>query len=110
MSLRIPPTQTDAFKLFMELPEDQASSLKRALETADPAISVHQLAQTIGPKVALDIKKLRQVIAVVGSLYLARDQQGLTPDHTADAAVSAAVKEALLNPDETAKVSRLKER
>src|SRR5712692_7176064 len=103
MPLRIPPTQKDAFRLFIELPENQADSLRKALETADPAISVYQLAQAILPKVTLDIKQLRQVIAVAGSLYLARDQEGLTPDQTADAAVSAAAKEGLVDPGDTEK-------
>src|ERR1039458_807593 len=110
MPLRIPPTQKDALKLFMELPDDQADSLRRALETAEPAISVYQLAQTILPKVTLDIKQLRQVIAVVGSLYLSRDQQGLTPDQIAEASVSAAAKEGLLNPGDAEKTSKLKQR
>jgi hypothetical protein len=110
MPLRIPQTQKEAFKAFMELPDKEADSILRALEVADPAISVDSLAKSILPNVGLGIGALRKFISVAGSLYLARDQQGVTAAQLADAAASAAMNEGLLTSDESEKASKLKER
>ena len=68
------------------------------------------LAQSILPKVNINIDQLRQVIGVAGSLYLVRDRKGLTVDQMADATIEAAVKQEILKPDDSERASKLRER
>ena len=110
MALRIPQSQIEAFKLFAALKDEDLDAVWRALQTSEPAISVVKLAQNVLSKVDIEIGQLRQIISVAGSLYLVRDQEGLTIDQLADAAVTAAVKQSLLPSDDTDQAEKLKER
>src|SRR5579863_4804889 len=110
MKLRIPPAQRDGFKQFMSLPDDKWRSLLRALEAAEPTISASVLAKHVSPQVDLSPELLRQVIVAAGSLYVTRDQRGVSTGEFAEAVVQAAVEEKLLDRGDSEATSRLKER
>ena len=110
MKLAIPKSQRESFKQFISLPDDKWGSLLRALEAAGPTISARALAKHVSLDVDLSAEQLRQVLVVAGSLYVTRDQRGVSVEEFAEAVVEEAVHEGLVASDNSAATSKLKER
>jgi hypothetical protein len=92
---KIPDRHRNAIKSLVQLTEDQAQALEKALQSAAPRLSIGRLATDIESKAGLPQAQLEPILAALISLAVAAEQREEPFEEVAEAVANRAVEEKL---------------